>query len=276
MQRFGKLINVNIDWITATCSTADGRRRLQAHGELWIHDELKQGNECVEWSSHGYIGLSCGSVQLGQRHDSLLLRVTGIDAHMKAPTVVQSATNVSRIDFASTVKLRDGQKYFAEACEREARRFKSKHNLVHQVELRRNTNTGNTVYLGRRVSDRFIRIYDKGAESRLEQFEGCWRAECQYNNKLAWSMAQHANRTEWDLAWVHGVVQHELERKGVSWLELQEQTQLNLSHTPKKLSTNASRLLWLGQQVAPTVQKLLDQGLRAQVLEALHLTDEGE
>lgn len=271
--RFDKLVNINVDWITATCRDGPSIRRLQTQAELWMHDELRAGNECLEWSSHGYAGLSCGSVQLGKRHDGLLVRVTGIDAQLKAPLVVQYASNVSRIDLASTVRLKVGQKWFAESCEREARRHKKKHNLVHQVELRRNTNTGNTVYLGRRISDRFIRVYDKGAESKLEEFSGCWRAECQYNNKLAWSIANDAAREEWDLAWIHNVVQAELERKGVSWFQPLERAPNNLTQAPKKLPTNSSRLLWLEAQVAPTVQRLIESGMRDEVLRALNLSE---
>jgi len=274
VSHFQKLVNYGVDYVTSTYNESDGQRRIQCVGNQWLADEVGRGNECREWEGWGYRGLIAGCVQIGTRSDSTLLRVTGPLAGEKIPIISRWATNVSRIDFQTTVALVRPSFRLAEHVERQAMVHKRKHHGLTSVRLLRDSNSGNTVYLGRRVSDRFIRIYDKGAESKLPELAGCWRAEVQYNNSFALQATRELRAFDFESSWLVGRVVGELSRLGISWIEMPKGSLSVLNGPRTKYSTDNERLDWLSNQVRPSVQKLIDRGKREEVLKALGLTVE--
>lgn len=269
---FQQLIQTGVDYVTATTTTTDGRERYDFWAHQWLNEELAAGNECREWSGHGYSGLAAGSVQYGRYGDSTLVRVSGRDADVKARQLIRLATNVSRIDFESTVRLNRDEKGLASHFERRARAHKGKHVKAFEVELRRNDVRGETLYLGRRQSERLLRVYNKHAESKHPFYERCWRAEVQYGGKLAYLRALHWSESPADSMFCHKTVELEMRRRGLPWLRLPERSHLVLKVVPVKMPTTDERSLeWLRSQVRPTVVKLLDHGKLVDVLKALGL-----
>lgn len=209
------LVDWGVDYVTATCNEKSLARRIGTLAELWLASEQAAGNTVREWSGYGYFGLASGSVQFGSRADSVLVRVTGPSAQTKVGDVLRLATNVSRIDCQSTVRLVDRSFKLAEYVERRARRVSRAEPRPFAVRLLRDSMSGNTVYLGRRMSDRFIRIYDKGTESKESALEGCWRAEVQYNNRAAMQTAMAYQEHNLDHTWIISRVSSELCRRGI-------------------------------------------------------------
>lgn len=272
---FEQLIHTGIDWITATTTTTDGRERYDYFGRKWLEEEARSGNDCVEWMGHGYSGLRCGSVQYGRYNDSSLLRVTGLDADVKARPVIAFSTNVSRLDFQSTVRMVQPHETLASKFERKARSFKGKHKKAFEVELRRNDLRGQTLYLGRRQSERFIRIYNKHAESKHPFYERCWRAEVQYSGALAKLRAAQFLDSPADSLLCHETVRLELARRGIPWAHLPKRSRHVLKGVPNTVpTTDERRLQWLRSQVRPTIEVLLDHGRLSEVLSALSLDEE--
>jgi DNA relaxase NicK len=270
--RFVSFVDCGIDYLTATCTDKREGKTLERLAHRWLSEEASYGNEVKEWSAHGYAGIGAGAVNFGRRWDSLLVRITGHAAKAKALEVVQLATNVSRIDYQSTVLLRSVEHRLAEAIERQAKRYKMDHGLKHAIRLLRDDVTGNTLYMNRRVSDRFIRVYDKGAESKLEELRGCWRGEIQYNNELAWSMARQGCSVAFDDNYVASQVYAELEKKGVRWLSPMYTPIPKVADVPGTRQTTSSRQLkWLRSQVSPTIRRLIANGFEREILDALGL-----
>jgi len=271
---FQQLIQTGVDYVTATTTTTNGRERFDFWGRKWLAEELRSGNECREWSGHGYSGLAAGSVQYGRNGNTSLVRVSGGDADSKARQLISEATNVSRIDFESTVRLNREDNQLATRFERRAQQHKGKHTRAFEVELRRNDVRGETLYLGRRQSDRLIRVYNKHAESKHPFYERCWRAEVQYGGRLALLRAKQWLDNPADAIFCHKAVYLEMERRGVPWLKLDERSRLVLKGVPVKRPTTDDRsLLWLEQQVRPTVERLMDHDKTADVLRVLGIYD---
>lgn len=269
---FEQLIETGVDYVTATANTAEGRNRFREWGAEWLSSEVAAGNECRNWAGHGYSGLSSGSIQYGLDGDTALLRVSGAEANAKATKIVQLATNISRLDLQSTVRLNRDTPQFAAQLERRALQFKRKHNQRWEVQLLRNDVRGQTLYLGRRVSDRFIRVYNKHTESALVQYERCWRAEVQYGGRLANWRAKQLFETNSDATVAHELVYLECIRRGIPWLRLPKGTGVRLKAVPvTRLSSSDEQLAWLRSQVRPTVLKLVDRGRLIDVLTALGL-----
>src|SRR6185503_9141941 len=173
------------------------------------------------------------------------------------PTVGKYATNASRLDVQSTVRINMPTIHFAERCESQALRFEEKHKQGRQIELRRNSKKGKTVYVGSPKSDRLIRIYDKGKESKLAEFESCWRAECQFNKRLAWTMLDRLRNWQCQSTFAQRVVVDSLEKTGIRWKAiLAKPESLRMPARPE--SRLEQKLTWLKSQVAPTVSLLLE------------------
>lgn len=274
--RFETLIDWGCDYVTATCDEKSAAKRLECYAEGAIRSEVAAGNELRHWSGYGYDGLASGAVQFGARGASVLIRITGQEAREHAPAVIRDAGNVSRIDFQSTVRLVNPKGHFAEFVERRAKKNAAKCGSELSVRLLRDSRKGSTVYLGRRVSDRFIRVYDKGRESQLPELDGCWRAEVQYNNQLAWRAAQQFSRLKFEPVYAAETVFLELERRGVPWLcpFLTPQLVAQLPKLQYRQSSSELKLKWLASQVAPTVKWLRDHGRLDDAIEALGLSDD--
>lgn len=272
MSLFEQLIHTGLDYVTATTNTKNGIERFRHLGCSWLSEEARAGNDTREWMGHGFTGLSCGCIQFGTNGTEALLRVSGFEADNKARALSDAATNISRCDFQSTVRTQRVELSLAERFEKRAERFKGKHGSKFEIELRRNDHRGKTLYLGRRVSDRFIRIYDKARESQHPYYEKCWRAEVQFGGSLANRRFHQWNLARSDNLLVHDIVVWELKNRGVPWLSLPKRTYHGADRNPiKVLSDDEHRLKWLASQVSPTIAKLIERGKLEETLEALGL-----
>lgn len=185
---------------------------------------------------------------------------------------------MSRIDFEVTVLNELPSTAFLEGLERSALNYTSTHDSRKQVELRRNNKTGKTLYLGSRYSDRFIRIYDKGKQSKLPELNNFWRAEVEFHRGLAFSQARTLSSYPDEAKYVSVTVNRELSRVGIAWFPISSEPQrvpqaLNPQRTQ---STNEARKAWLRTQVAPTIKKLRKQTSRTELLELLGLAEDQE
>lgn len=274
LKLYDSIVSVGVDYVTASCNEKSAASRIRVFAETWLGAEHSAGNELREWSSFGYTGLSAGAVTFGVRPDSCLVRVTGSMAQSKAQTILRFATNCSRIDFQTTVRLKCRTYKLAERTERVARRFQQRRGRRSGVRLVRDSLSGNTTYIGRRVSERFIRVYDKGAESRLPELEGCWRAEVQFNKDLAWTRAKQLRSKQCSVEWVSAIVELEMARQGIAWPALfpTEQQLAQLVSEPKSRTTADRKMKWLREQVGPTCRDLLKWVSREEIVDALGLS----
>jgi hypothetical protein len=189
------------------------------------------------------------------------------------------ATNISRLDFQTTIKLNREVPRFAETIERDALRFVKERDSRLQVELKRNSKTGNTVYLGSRKSARFMRVYNKEAQSHLDVYKNCWRGEVEMHDELAMRRARGLLAVQCKAQFIASVVSQDFCNAGVFWPSLPESFG-NISRlvpqVPRSqlLQADTARVLtWLSQQVRPSISRLLATVDPAVIKEALGLDD---
>lgn len=269
---FGPCVTAGVDYITLTCKSVDGYDRLSEIAARLLRTELDQGERLSSWRFMNFDGRTAGSVQAGTDGATFLLRLSGVTAFHHWQEVLPLATNVSRLDLQSTVQLEIDGTNFAEQCESQALRFEAKHKHGRQIELRRNSAKGKTVYIGSPQSDRQIRIYDKGRESGLPAYNKCWRAEIQFGSKLAWSMSQQLHEWTWQDIFAAKVVFESCARAGIVWKQLLAKEVL-LSGPARPRRRLETKLTWLTNQVRPTILQLLDHYPRSVVMDALGLGD---
>jgi replication initiation factor len=273
---FKELRDCGVDYVTTTCKERGNWTKFREFAERYICEEHDSGFDVKQWEAWGYSGLSSGHAQFGERWDNLLLRISGPTAQTRIGEFYGLTTNVSRLDCQSTAALINPDFLLAERVERQARKHAKITHAKWAVRLLRDSKSGNTVYFGRRVSDRFLRVYDKVRESGDPDLAGCWRAEVQFNHNLAFHIAMQLASNQFSRQQISHLVKLEMARKGVPWPDVQKGTlSAHWGPAPKMRSDRARRLEWLKSQVRPTIEELVDAGFRRDVLKALGLEEGG-
>lgn len=268
-------VDSGIDYITASCGKQKANDFLTDYCMRLMQEERESGNEVSTWFMAGYSGISCGSVQAGKNGGSRVYRLSGVAAQRHWQVVAGAAENVSRLDAQCTLRLSEAQHQLPERCERQAKRFAAKHNQNRAVRLIRDSVKGKTLYVGSRHSDRFMRVYDKGAESKLESHGRLWRAEVEFKRSLA--LRNTAALLEVDAAdgRILSLVLGELCRVGI--VDLGFGAGLSLRSSSVRVRTDVDKKLsWLSTQVAPTVQFILQTRPLSEVLAVLGISDLGQ
>lgn len=257
------------DWITATAKGPDARRRLALLGKRVLDNETKAGNERKPWGMSGYEGLKSGGCQLGERGDSTIVRMSSGVAWENWLKVYQAADSFSRLDLQVTAKMDQEPKRVIAAAYRHSLSYSRKNGGSPTVSVLKCSNGTATMYLGRRQSERFARVYDKGAESSHDDYFGCVRWELELKGDLclpALRLIASSRRPMFTMASI--VVTHFRDR-GCSLPE-RWATDRAIS-APRKRSDVDRQLSWIHQQVRPTVEHLVSHVGMDQVLRALGL-----
>lgn len=184
-----RLVSFGCDWLTATFEHYDFHSRAAVFlGDLreW---EQQCGSKLVPWRAMGYSGWHCGQVDYGERPDGHIVRLSGEVARLFWWRVFPMATRISRFDLQITVDI--GRNPTKEVTRLYNNLYHQYKNKPHKPSIRLvcGTNVGATLYLGKRSSERFGRLYDKGAESGEESLQNCIRAEIELKGRRAGQVA---------------------------------------------------------------------------------------
>jgi len=277
-----ELFECGVDWITAT---GFGGKQTQEMAEIGINlmrEAHGLGNDICPWGMAGFHGFKCAGVQMGQRCDELLIRLSSEWAWRYWRDVYEKADNISRLDVQATIS--DGR----DAARRVAMHYRQAHNFAirkqHAGALSLfQTNSGAaTVYFNKRISDRYGRIYDKEAESKMRHYLGAVRYELECKGKVAASMAHSlsvskdsdglAARQALTFFSNRGVTVSQY-FPGLATADSTGQDFLPLTRTnPPASTTDRDRKLnWLAKSVRASVQSLINSGNVDQLADALGL-----
>jgi DNA relaxase NicK len=135
-----------------------------------------------------------------------------------------------------------------------------------------------SMQLGARSSLHFGRIYDKGLESKEHIYKGALRFEMQLNKELAEQMGALLDRTECQGESIASICDAWFQEHHVAPILSPCFFEQKLAAEWKPLVSSVSKelgasLTWMSVQVKPTIERLCRIGKRAEVLEALGLSD---
>lgn len=230
------------------------------------------------WGFQGYKGEISGKAASGLREDGAILQVTSHWADVDDLLALPS-TGVPRLDIQVTTW---GEAQPARVPRNIAIASDAASRTVNhrpwEVACYDKFGKGDTAYLGSRESEWFVRVYDKEQESREALYKGAVRYEVQLTGQTArreWAAMQAHGKSPARLA---GLLQGFLGARGVSLPD-----GISLENSPRQLvrkepSSTEQSLRWLGEQVAPTVARLLRQGVTYEELHEVlfHVKHTGE
>ena len=267
-----ELSEARLDWITCFQRPRLGISSLRALGHHGVQDEVEHGARLADFRFQGFIGEQAGRWAWGARSDGVICRVSGAAADGWAASLATLADHWSRADYCVTAIAPDASEdptlaaYQAGVDHESAR--------ARPVELTRwqSSKSGSTLYLGRRASPYFARLYDKHHESKGVYPVGAWRWEIELKGHASEYEQTRRRESNLSLQAVAAMVASEFARRGiiVPWRSDVEVERAIDVRPPSDLERST---LWLQSQVAKTAQWVARERGVDEVLRALGLAD---
>ena len=264
-----EITSLGVDWISVTTKDADRGYDLLRWANVMVNAMVQSGFEGRPWGMSGFIGLTCGHIQLGTRNQEALVRLGGPLAHLHWRKAYEMADNVTRIDLECTTRSARNAHHRITREVNAARRHSRRQEKGATVTTIKCTDGGYTLYLGKRSSERYGRIYDKFAQDKSEWYLNCVRYEVEYKGNLSKLVARGCYSAKDHNAAIAARLRAFFSARGLDakWLAVP------LFHevSPQLAPTANSRLRWLRSQVRSSIRPLIDAGMLDQVLSALDL-----
>lgn len=265
-------INYAVDWITLTYADPKFRDWVALKADRWLHEKLKDGWRCQLWEQYGYQGWDISGLRYGTRQMDDYVALKSETARLNWLDYYHEASNCSRLDLSATVQFCDANpgiiaEHFETIQSGPENLHKSRSYAIIQSLL-----GGDTLYVGKRSSAHYGRIYDKAIESADPMYENCIRYEVEvkkpYSSAVAEALASSENHSGYISAYVSEWFRH----RGVSVPWAPEIT-YNAIEIPRRATDDEKALEWLERGVGPTVKRLISAGLREETFLALGLYD---
>lgn len=268
-----EFIDPTVDWITCTMFSAQARGMAKA---LWYHvaeEEREYDKEPRQWVFKGYRGFTTKYVSWGTREDSDIFVLRGQIANAWFGQVLDSADNVTRLDLAVTIRFREPsdqliQRYWDHICDRWPKGAAPR-SYARVIGL----DGGATLYVGKRVSAEFGRVYDKGIQASLAPEATMWRYEVEIKKPSASLVAASLPRDLSPGPWIQAYV--------FDWFFAREvmpafdRTEVSIVvERYARVKSDEITIAWLRKSVKPAILRLQSSGKLEQVLEALGLAEE--
>lgn len=272
-----EVVSSGVDWITLTAPIDDGGIALASAAAPLLKSEEARGCIVKPWSMSGFEGFLAGHVACGTRSDRGIVRLSSDMAQKHWRRFHGLSKNCSRIDVQSTYRFLETPACVIAECYRNAISHARKHKGCATVSIWQEYGGSSTVYFGKRVSERFARIYDKYAESCLPEFGNCVRFELELKGEQAYSVANELAHVGSEFATGNNYPS-EVETV-CSWLADyfgNAGVRAQLAGTKRSLLRSAGdrsdlhrTLQWIRNSVSPSVERLCSCGFALEAIEAL-------
>jgi len=266
------------DYLTTTWRAQIRDTPLQNTRNVIRWAERRQLNEggkdfTKPWAWQGYVGLSCGQVAVGERPDSTIVRLSGKAAHDWLASGLPTGHKITRLDVALTFwsDLNRSALLALHSLEALGKR-NTLRSRPFEVRLIDGFGDGDTLYVGDRTSELFVRCYDKQLESANDpHYKGAIRYEVECKEGTAIKAAERLTSGGYCAARAMEVCSGLLDRRGICALGLGRVRSEPFPPSALPISSLESSLSWLNEQVRPTVARLMREGYELEVLRALGL-----
>ena len=249
------LVSCGLDWVTLTTTDSHMRSRFQGYFNKVLADERKLGYDAKRGGAYGFYGERTRHALLGHKEEWSMLQISS-DQAQNAIDLAKSTSNATRLDIQATIRVEQGavNSMLEFWCER-AREAPATRGIRPKVKAVVGEHGVETVQIGRRASDVFIRCYDKFEESGEECYRDCVRVEAEIKGKTARALWQKLAEVTCPRNYIMEVLTFLLERRGVDVQELISEWEPE--PLPLKERTSLERTKgWMVTQVAPAVARM--------------------
>jgi len=279
------ITEVGVDYITATSHQRDSASPFRSFAKWLVSQEVQAGCKDSDWRASGYRGRHAGSVAFGVSQQGSIVRASSDCAREHWQQLLCLADNVTRLDLQVTVRPVAGSTATLSRHHKELLKAPRSRGKPAGFKMWYGPSGPEAATVGKRISDRYGRIYDKWLESQLEEYLGCLRYELELHRHVALATAQHLDSQEFDQDAILHQVSTFFRGRGLRIgfdcqvpRDMTDGERLNHSRSLIRSSGRSipevtSALRWIHNSVAPSVRRLIESGHREQVLRALGLTE---
>jgi DNA relaxase NicK len=253
-----KLIEAGCDWFTGT-SQSESSAALMMHQYRVMKEELAPPRAAVKDASwFGYYGWRFEHVFFGERQGQWCIMLSGWAADRYAHAFADVGARASRLDLQATFY----EEHISEEISREYDRaclFKPPTGHPPAVTVLRGRNHDyQTLYVGRRASETFLRVYNKWEESKDPYYRNGIRYEAELKGQQARTACGKLESEGWAYTVILGLLKGYLAYRGVDCPFLDDTDAVVLRKTRVSTSTEG-KMSWLLTQVSPTIQALIEE-----------------
>jgi hypothetical protein len=263
-------VDASIDWLTVTATKQERRLHFVNFARQLVKLENGRGGLERPWHWKGYSGATSNGVKWGTRQDSDILQIAGGTAGEWFDQAWTHSDNCSRLDLAATIKVEGKVSDYIHRHSEEALALKAEKGSGPSVSVIWSEGSPATLYVGRRESDLFGRVYDKGLESGDLAYDKCIRYELEVKGEPAYRGAARVHSAADRPGVIRNALWEFFTRRGVRPIYRCMGEPVRIANI-RQPSDAATRLGWLSSQVAPAVKRLIAEGLWREVFEALEL-----
>jgi len=248
-------VSCGVDYITVTAQRAENIRALLYFCEDLEDQEEGCGGIRKPWRWQGFAGSTVGGLSYGFNGTRALCRASGSTARDSAAQLIECADNVARLDVQATVRSGAlGRDYAKDLYASLLGVGRGRGRPIART-LITSTYTGDTLYLGRRISDSYGRIYNKSAEEKSDEDPPRWRYEVEYKRKPAFAAAKSFSSAPSADSWCLAEVGAWFDRRDCP-LPVSTGSPVGSPGDPRGADAQARRIQWLRQGVRPVVVAL--------------------
>jgi DNA relaxase NicK len=266
---------VSCDWLTVTAKPqTEADWQLQAVYDGLGRELLALGEEEKAMRAMGYTGSRIGSAFIGNRPDSRIVRVSGPYAHKLLEQLIwlKFEGNITRIDLQATWEFDTDRATHARDQATQVEFYQAANKLSNppRITLIQGFGNGDTLMVGSRSSEKYVRVYDKTREQARSGPPWLWRYEVELKGSMARAVFEYLKQTT-DLARsVLWVVSTYCDNSGIirPWTD---ESSYELPITGRPTTSDEKSLNWLRESVRATVRRLVQHGLAEEVYESLGL-----
>ncbi len=263
-----RVVQVGVDYLTAVALDDRAQDSLANLADVIIQDQQDVGNELKAWTWRGYVGAVCGDAAYGRRDDSVIVRVAGEAAEMWGQGLVAAGARPSRIDLAVTIQADRDVPDAARRAYDELRAAYGETGARRSLSLIQSADSGDTLYIGRRTSPVFLRVYDKWRQSGYCWPANTWRYEAELKATAARNAVAQLSEHNWARSAIQTIAWQAFARAGLNpiWTASED---IDWRPYPRPVPDAERTLGWLRTTVAPAIDHLQSHYRLDTILEAL-------
>lgn len=182
-------IQSGVDWITATAKAGSASLDLEKLADEVLEQKRDAGRDVKPASRLSYRGYETDHFFFGRRTEDSAVIVSSHEAGRLARSIIDIATNVSRLDLQVTVWTHGEQCNLAVENYRKLVASRRQAHRPGQISLTTSYPQGDTLNVNKRSSDTYGRLYDKAAEAKAAPPHTIWRYEVEYKRRAAMAVA---------------------------------------------------------------------------------------
>lgn len=250
-----RMVSGGIDYLTLTSTRQHTLRQMAEYFNGVLLDDKLLGFLPKRGGAFGFFGQKTRHALLATKEERTMLQVTG-KAAQRTMLLANAGDNCTRLDIQATVRIEgDNVSEAMESIWRAACAAPAVRGHKPKPTYRGDESGKQTIYIGERSSEIYIRIYDKWAECHEEWARGCIRYEVEIKGKTSKALWEKCANEGLGTAYLLTVLRFCLERRGIvcdgiDWAGLPEAL-------PLKEKTSLERTRgWIATQVAPALARM--------------------